>query len=476
MKADAPGWSAAFDHIQTTIGVMAMYKLLIVDDEHEIRQGLESLDWGALGIQVVGSCENGLVAYQRMQAEAVDILLTDIRMPFMDGLELIQLVTQRFPYIKTVILTGHDDFAYAKMGIRSGVSDFLLKPANDTDIRQAFAKITERLDAERLIEIRTATLERKAKLTGYFLRQRFLQKLLFQRLTPDEIEEGCSEGEMTLESDRYAVLILRLDRKAEQDDYYSHREWNLILFALDNIFTEVWDGEHHGYHWIDPGTGKCYLLCADAGLLPELGQHPTKLAEKAAAITDSFQRFRGLILSTISTGIGPVVGSASQIRLSCRSIDEALNANTQRQVALAERNVTARPETQVNPTAGRGAEMPLKDESAQSVIASVKQYIDRNYARSITLQDVAEHIHFNPNYLSSLFRKVTGTNYIHYLTGRRMQQAMHLLQHSAYKVYEISEMVGYSTPAYFIDQFRKHAGCTPQEFRSGQGAVKESEQ
>ena len=453
-----------------------MYKLLIVDDEHEIRQGLESLNWGSLGIQVVGSCENGLIAYQRIQAEAVDILLTDIRMPFMDGLELILQATQRFPYIKTVILTGHDDFSYAKQGIRSGVSDFLLKPANDTDIQEAFAKITKQLDGERLIETRNAALERKAKLSAYFLRQRYMQKLLFQSLTPDEIEEGCSEGEMTLESDRYAVMILRLDRKVEQDNYYSHREWNLILFALDNIFTEVWDSENHGYHWIDPGTGKCYLLCADPGLLQSPGASPTILADKAAAITESFQRFRGLILSTISTGIGPVVNHASQIWLSCQTIDHALNANPQKQIAISERSLLTQPDSQPNNSIGRGPEIPLKEESAQGIIESAKRYIDRNYERSIKLQDVAEHIHINPNYLSSLLRKVTGTNYIHYLTERRMQQSIKLLQQSAHKLYEISEMVGYSTPAYFIDLFRKHTGSTPHEFRSKLGIMKEGEQ
>ncbi|MFC5401229.1 response regulator transcription factor [Cohnella soli] len=446
-----------------------MYKLLIVDDESEIRQGLEALDWESMGIQIVGCCENGLIAYQRIQVEIVDILLTDIRMPFMDGLELIQQVARRYPYIKTVILTGHDDFSYAKQGIRSGVSDFLLKPVNDGDIQQTFRRITKELDEMRLVEVRNTALERKAKLSAYFLRQRFMQKMLFQSLSPDEIEEGCSEGEMTLESERYAVMIMRLDRKLEQENYYSHREWDLIMFALDNIFTEVWDSESHGYHWIDSGTGKCYLLCTNSQLLKRPGEEPSMLAEKAAAITESFHRIRGLILSTLSTGIGPVVAQASQIWLSCRTIDQSLTANPQKQITIAERILLAQPEVVKNDSMRRGPETSLKEESAQAIIESVKRYIDQNYERSITLQDVAEHLHFNANYLSSLFRKVTGTNYIHYLTDCRMRQAIKLLQHSSYKVYEISEMVGYSTPAYFIDLFRKHTGNTPHEFRSRLG-------
>jgi len=113
---------------------------------------------------------------------------------------------------------------------------------------------------------------------------------------------------------------------------------------------------------------------------------------------------------------------------------------------------------------------PGKEANAVALIEEAKRFIDLNYERSISLQDVAEHIHCNPNYLSSLFRKATGKNYIYYLTERRMEQAIKLLRGTSYKVYEISEMVGYSTPAYFVDLFRKRNGQTPHEFRSLHGS------
>ncbi|MBP1992986.1 response regulator transcription factor [Paenibacillus eucommiae] len=446
-----------------------MYNILIVDDEYEIRQGLEDYDWASMNIQVAGSCDNGLAAFQKVLAGPVDILLTDIRMPFMDGFELIQKVRQEFPYIKIVILTGYSDFSYAKQGIQFGISDYLLKPANDKDIKEAFGKIIEELNVKKMIEIRNTALERKAKLSTQFLRKRFMQKLLFQSITQDEIEEGCSEGEMILESSHYAISMIRLDRKEEQSQYYSHREWDLIMFALGNVLSEVWDDQGHGYHWIDENTGKCYLLCTNPELLQAENSDASLFMEKTSSITNNLQRFRGLLLSTVSLGVGPVVDRATHIYESCLSIAQALDLNKNKQICITESSISNSTLSVLQDTNTTEIANPVKEGSPQGIIEEAKRYIDQNFERSITLQDVAEHIHFNPNYLSSLFRKATGKNYIHYLTDCRMQMAMKHLQHSNYKVYEISEMVGYSTTAYFIDRFRKHTGQTPQEFRSMQG-------
>ncbi|MCQ6560550.1 response regulator transcription factor [Paenibacillus mendelii] len=449
--------------------------MLIVDDEEEIRRGLEAYDWERVGIRVAGSCENGLTACQRLFSEPADILLTDIRMPFMDGFELIHQIVQRFPYMKIVILTGYNDFQYARQGIRYGVSDYLLKPVSRADIDEAFGRIVRELDDKRLIEIRTAALERKAKLSAHFLRQRFLQRLLFQRLSQDEIEEGCSESEMMLEGGRYAVWMLRIDRREEQSRYYSDREWDLILFALGNILTEMWDGVGHGYHWIDRATGRCSLLCAGGGLLDDSEVGTSMKADKAAAIANNLKRFQGLIMSTVSYGIGPVVRDLSQIHLSGRAVADALNANLGKGAALVAPDLSPGQEAEFARTADNGYGIPAREAASAGMIEEAKRFIDANFERSISLQDVAEHIHCNPNYLSSLFRKTTGKNYIHYLTARRMEQAVMLLRHTSFKVYEISEMVGYSTPAYFVDLFRKHNGHTPHEFRSLHGNAGEGE-
>lgn len=458
-------------YIKIIIGVIDMYNILIVDDEYEIRQGLSACNWESIGIHVIGSCEHGLEAFQKILDEPVDILLTDIRMPFMDGLELIKNVNQRFSYIKTVILTGYNDFSYAQQGIQFGVSDYLLKPVSDMDIKRTFAKLVDKLNEEQLIETRIRSLERKAKLTSKLLRARFLQKLLFQSLSQDEIEEGCSEGEMILEGNRYEVSIIRIDRKEDQVDFYSYREWNLILFALDNILTEIWDNKVPGFHWIDPQTGRCYLLLADS----DNRASPSSTNSLIEQIAVSLQRIGGLLLSTLSWGCGPLVDRAAQVYLSCLSVSHALNANRNKQFIAQDINLVSISEIEPALTKKPALEVIVKEGSSQSIIDEAKRFIDRNFERSIVLANVAEHIHINPNYLSSLFKKVTGQNYMHYLTLCRVNHAIKLLVESPIKVYEISEMVGYSSPSYFSDIFRKQTGQTPYEYRLMHGNGGEDE-
>jgi len=447
-----------------------MYNMLIVDDEEEIRSGLAAHDWEALGIRVSGSCDNGLSACQHLYDAPADILLTDIRMPFMDGFELIQWIVQRYPFMKVVILTGYNDFQYARQGIRYGVSDYLLKPVSRADIDEAFTKIIQELDTNRLIEIRTAALERKAKLTSHFLRQRFMQQLLFQQLTADEIEEGCAESEMLLESGYYASWLLRIDRKSEQPGYYTNREWDLVVFALGNILAELWDHAGHGYHWINPHTGECWLLCGSTELLANPGEAPARAAEQAALIAENIKRFQGLTMSTLSYGLGPIVREPAEICSSSRAIAEVMRGNPGKGMVLTAPLAAPLSPSVIAKASGSTENHPGKEANAVALIEEAKRFIDLNYERSISLQDVAEHIHCNPNYLSSLFRKATGKNYIYYLTERRMEQAIKLLRGTSYKVYEISEMVGYSTPAYFVDLFRKRNGQTPHEFRSLHGS------
>ena len=106
-----------------------MYKLLIVDDEKEIREGLAKWSWDAVGIEVAGCCSHGLEALQFVEERPVDIVVTDIRMPFMDGIELMTALNARYPFIRVVILSGYSDFEYAQKALKFGAIDYpLLKP------------------------------------------------------------------------------------------------------------------------------------------------------------------------------------------------------------------------------------------------------------------------------------------------------------------------------------------------------------
>ncbi|WP_042143660.1 response regulator [Paucisalibacillus sp. EB02] len=126
-----------------------MFSILIVDDEWTIREGLQrTVPWGDWGIDVIGAATNGYEALEILVNSHVDILLTDIRMPAMNGLELIDRCRTLFPGLKMVLLTGHDEFEYAQKAIKLGADDFLLKPTNINELKATMLSITSELRSE----------------------------------------------------------------------------------------------------------------------------------------------------------------------------------------------------------------------------------------------------------------------------------------------------------------------------------------
>ena len=127
-----------------------MYSIMIVEDEYLVRQGIASLvDYEQFGMQVIAQAENGREAWQKFQENPADILLTDINMPQMNGLELAKLVRDQAPKCHIVFLTGYDDFDYARTAIKLGADDYLLKPFSKDDVEEMLAKLQTKLDKER---------------------------------------------------------------------------------------------------------------------------------------------------------------------------------------------------------------------------------------------------------------------------------------------------------------------------------------
>ena len=127
-----------------------MYSIMIVEDEYLVRQGIASLvNYEQFGMQVIAQAENGREAWQKFQENPADILLTDINMPQMNGLELSKLVRDQAPKCHIVFLTGYDDFDYARTAIKLGADDYLLKPFSKDDVEEMLAKVQTKLDKER---------------------------------------------------------------------------------------------------------------------------------------------------------------------------------------------------------------------------------------------------------------------------------------------------------------------------------------
>ena len=127
---------------------MAQYKILLVDDEVDVRESIaRTVDWEACGFSLCGCAAGALEALEMAKDLVPDVVMTDICMPYMDGLELIERLQQMYPAMRFVVVSGHDDFAYAQRAMQFRVMDYLLKPLSLTGVREALARIRASLDA-----------------------------------------------------------------------------------------------------------------------------------------------------------------------------------------------------------------------------------------------------------------------------------------------------------------------------------------
>ena len=126
---------------------MSYYRILLVDDEEEVRKGiLRKMDWEKLGFQVAGDAENGEEALEKIEQLKPDVVMTDIRMPYMDGLTLTSRIRQKYPSMKVLIFSGYDDFEYAQQAIKLNVTEYILKPVNVEELTEILNRVRENLD------------------------------------------------------------------------------------------------------------------------------------------------------------------------------------------------------------------------------------------------------------------------------------------------------------------------------------------
>lgn len=429
------------------------YKLMIVDDEYEIRQGLRSFDYSSYHIDVVADCENGLFALQAMMNEQIDLLVTDIRMPLMDGLELAEKVAGRYPHMKVIILSGYDDFEYARTCMKHGALDYLLKPLDFEDYGKILARAVQLIEQERAHELQRAAWERKAKLSVQHLRQRFLRDLLLAEMKEEAFELESSAAEIMLEEhSEYVVCLLRFSEYPNRPKGVGDKDWSLILFTLDNLMQDLWD---KGYHYVD-ADGQCALIWTDRAAIAGYKEKPESLAVELEQLIQRLKQFRGLFKSKLIYSIGTVVQQPNQICCSYQAAaalfrQEDLNNGAVPLIAAVETVEALRHTEQIN---------------GHRLIQEAKQYIEQNYDRTITLDDVAQYVHLNASYLSFLFKELTGQKYIDYITSFRIEKAKSLLKHTNHKVHEVGEMVGYENPRYFTLVFKKYAKLSPIEYRN----------
>lgn len=226
-----------------------MYKLMLVDDEAMIRhQVLSGISWQEYGFQIVCEAENGREAYDLFERHQPDVVITDIRMPIMDGLELADKILKKYPYTKIIILTGFDDFDYAKKGIELQVMHYLLKPISRGELTDILIKTKKTLDEE------IANKKNLEKLKAYYqqsfplMRSKFLEELLNGNYRESELKEEVAYYQLKLAGQLFAVCYIKNDvdlavEKKDQVEVLNLQQVALLRF-MDSVKDEFGLGEY----------------------------------------------------------------------------------------------------------------------------------------------------------------------------------------------------------------------------------------
>ncbi|SDS08639.1 two-component system, response regulator YesN [Paenibacillaceae bacterium GAS479] len=215
-----------------------MYKLILADDEAVFREGLmNTIDWNRHGFELIGDFANGRDALEAVHQLQPDLVLTDINMPNIDGLELTARIAEQYPYIKIIILTGYDQFDYAQQALRLKVHDFILKPITAQETRQLLDRVRKEMDEEKSRMEDISRLRSDLNQSLPLLRERFLERLAIHGTGAVGAREQLDYfGLPPLESS-LLIVIFDYDNCDARSDIEQDRE--LLRFAGYNIIDEI---------------------------------------------------------------------------------------------------------------------------------------------------------------------------------------------------------------------------------------------
>ena len=201
-----------------------MLRVFLAEDETIIRETLrDTMPWAQCGYTFVGEAGDGEMALPLIQQAKPDVLITDIRMPFMDGLALSKLVLQEFPQIKVIILSGYDDFEYAQTAIGLGVERYLLKPITKSTLMTVLQEVREKIQGERAQQNYLAQFRQEAQDYEQYARRRFLERIVAGQLSVQEIYEQAEKLDLDLRAQVYDLALVSAVPESSNTETYSEQ-------------------------------------------------------------------------------------------------------------------------------------------------------------------------------------------------------------------------------------------------------------
>ncbi len=506
-----------------------MYRVLIVDDEPMIRAGLQTLiDWERYGFQVVGDAMNGREAMSKYAELGPHLMIIDIRMPVMDGLQVIEEIRKTDAVCRFLILTGYADFDYAKRAIIGQVDGYVLKPVDEDEIVTELMRINKYLQKQE--KISQIGMKSEAQ-----RREECIQALLAadgdQLSKPDDVEAliGASNG-------GYQVLLLQLAQSQRADsriyaviqqrliDLFETNKRRGIVFAANPYFgvllTEpvVNEGARsriyseikaalpdHIFHGaigrvvkqikeVSNSFGEAANLLTNHFLFDDeliaqhdviqVSEHPAtldivSLAEKLYYAMDmgnkeSLEHWLQLagtkLIAYDSSEHGLKTNYAQLISMVLNKL-AGLNDKTYTIVQNAMPiivQIYEQPNLSAIQNRIRQQLCDLTNQisvsSNEPLLKQIMDFVERHYAENLKLDTLAELFNYTSGYLGKIFKNYTGAHFHTYLDQIRIQKAIELLG-EGHKVHQVAQRVGYANADYFHSKFKKYVGESPSSYK-----------
>ena len=288
-------------------------KVFLVEDEMVIRRGIKnSIDWEKEGYIFCGEASDGELAYPMIIKEKPDILITDIRMPFMDGLELCKLVKEELPNIKILILSGYDEFDYAKEAIRLGVTEYLLKPISSGKLLEALNGVSESIRREKEDKDLVRKYMEEMRENTEHEKQKFFEQMIAGNLSMADALETGKKYEMNLSAGMYNLLLFRFTLGKE------NRKSGELLGEAEYAIEKLTERLEYVFEFQRGVEGWAFLLMADNE--EQMSERVKELSKDLEEIMKNYSTI------TYFGGIGQPVARLRELEESFREAERALAA------------------------------------------------------------------------------------------------------------------------------------------------------
>lgn len=484
-----------------------MKTVLIVEDEKLIRQGLKTMIMrSGVPVETVIECSNGEMALEILREQEIEVMFTDIRMPKMDGIELVQKM-QSFEHVPlTVAVSGYDDFTYAVEMMRNGVREYLLKPIERDKIKEILFKLNEEIENRKEDEINQQKI-------GY---QQIKHFLLMDSVSQDEIDAYeknygqhfycgtyyvcCTNHRKRQGAVRENVIVL--DNVRENDIYIVPEQ------QLETLLGEELSDSYAGISSGHQGLGELKRAYEEAAEMRRIAftrnlgevhfdtfseSIPEGLIEEAAKLTENAAKIRRVqLIGTEHTEEleksfyqffyevkhGRIAEKEFEVCMQefLEEIEKVYRKVIESESGLLNECKNIMKENCMDDYEEKVMELVLSihekvnhqfdQNKNQAKMRQAVEYIKENYAKDLNMAVVSNDLSMNYSLFSYSFKEYTGCNFVNYLKEIRMKEAKRLLADTDLKIIEISQKVGYDNEKHFMKMFKATCGVSPTEYRN----------